>query len=140
VAGLRDLGYDQSRNLTLVYRSADGRADRLAPLAADLVALAPDIVVTLGATAAHAMARATSTIPVVFAPAGDAVATGLVQSLARPGGNVTGLSLNTWILNSKRLEVPKENSRPFDVSPSLGTQTIPPAWHSGRRVRRRVQL
>src|SRR5688572_10440442 len=71
VAGLRDLGYDQSRNLTLLYRSADGRAERLAPLAADLVALAPDVVVTLGATAAHVVARATSTIPVVFAPAGD---------------------------------------------------------------------
>ena len=127
VAGLRDLGYDQSRNLTLLYRSADGRAERLVPLAADLVAIAPDVVVTLGATAAHVVARATSTIPVVFAPAGDAVATGLVQSLARPGGNVTGLSLNTWILNSKRLEVLKENFPTIRRVAVLGNANNPSA-------------
>ena len=106
--GLHDLGYVEGRLLTMIYRSADGRPETLEPLAAELVRLSPDVIVTLGATAARAAKRATSTIPVVFAPAGDAVPAGLVHSLARPGGNLTGLSINTWILNPKRLELLKE--------------------------------
>ena len=108
VHGLHSLGYVEGRNLTIIYRSAGGRPEMLDPLAAELVRLSPDVIVTLGATTARAAKRATSSIPVVFAPAGDAVPAGLVQSLARPGGNATGVSINTWILNPKRLELLKE--------------------------------
>jgi putative tryptophan/tyrosine transport system substrate-binding protein len=106
--GLADLGYIEGQNLILDYRSADGHADRLGPLATELVQLSPNAIVTLGSAATRAAKQATATIPVVFAPAGEAVQGGLVQSLARPGGNVTGLSVNAWLLNQKRLEILKE--------------------------------
>jgi putative ABC transport system substrate-binding protein len=106
--GLRDTGYIEGDNLALDYRSADGRPDLLAFLASDLVRRSPDVIVTLGAAATRAARDASSTIPVVFAPAGDPVQLGFAQSLARPGGNLTGLSLNTWVLNQKRLEIMKE--------------------------------
>jgi putative ABC transport system substrate-binding protein len=106
--GLSDLGYVEGRNLILDYRSANGRSELLAPLAAELARLSPDAIVTLGSAATRAAKQATATIPVVFAPAGEAVQSGLVQSLARPGGNITGLSVNAWLLNQKRLEILKE--------------------------------
>ncbi|HEX2135468.1 MAG TPA: ABC transporter substrate-binding protein [Microvirga sp.] len=106
--GMRDLGYVEGRNLSIEHRVGDGRPERLDEVAAELVQLAPDVIVVAGRAAAVAAARATRTIPIVFAPVGDPVLSGLVSSLAQPGGNVTGVALYASELNQKRLEVLKE--------------------------------
>jgi putative ABC transport system substrate-binding protein len=104
--GLRDLGYVEGRNLVIEYRDAEGKVDRLPALAAELVALKVDVIVTDGGTiAALAAKQATRTLPIVFAAVGDPVTSGLVTSLARPGGNVTGLSSLFPELVGKRLEL-----------------------------------
>ena len=91
--GLRDLGYVEGRNLVIETRSAEGRSERLPALAAELVALKVDVIVTAGGTlAALAAKQATQTVPIVFIALSDPVASGVVRSLAQPGGNVTGLS------------------------------------------------
>src|SRR5262249_41067212 len=90
--GLRDLGYVEGRNLVIEYRDAEGKRERLAAGAAQLVALNVDVIVAPGTLAALAAMRATSTIPIVVPTIGNPVADGLVTSLARPGGNVTGLA------------------------------------------------
>ena len=103
--GLRDLGYVAGRNLLIEYRDADGKLERLPGLAAELVALQVDVIVTGGGTpAALAAKHATSTLPVIFPAAADPITDGLVASLARPGRNVTGLSLLAPDLVGKRLE------------------------------------
>jgi ABC-type uncharacterized transport system substrate-binding protein len=91
--GLRDLGYVEGRNLRIETRAAEGRIEQLAGLAAELVRLRPDVIVAGGTLAILAAKNATSTVPIVMAVSTDPVGAGLVQSLARPGGNVTGLSL-----------------------------------------------
>src|SRR5882672_1731320 len=91
-AGLRDLGYQEGRDFIIEYRWADGNYDRLPALLADLVRLKVDVIVTHGVPGVLAAKQATSTIPIVIAVVGDALGTGLVSSLARPGGNVTGLT------------------------------------------------
>ena len=94
--GLRDLGYVEGRNVVIEYRSAEGKPERFPALAAELVALQVDVIVTGGGTpTALAAKRATRTIPIVFVNSGDPVASGLVTSLARPGGNVTGCPTST---------------------------------------------
>jgi ABC-type uncharacterized transport system substrate-binding protein len=90
--GLRDLGYVEARNLVIEYRDAEGKFERLPALAAELVALKVDVIVAGGTPHALAAQQATRTIPIVVTGAGDPVTSGLVTSLARPGGNVTGLS------------------------------------------------
>jgi putative ABC transport system substrate-binding protein len=90
--GLRDLGYVEGRNLVIEYRDAEGKNERLPALAAELVALKVDVIVTAGTLQTMAAQQATKTIPIVFAQAVDPVTSGLVGSLARPGGNLTGLS------------------------------------------------
>ncbi len=107
-AGLRDLGYQEGRDFIIEYRWADGNYDRLPALLADLVRLKVDVIVTHGVPGVLAAKRATSTIPIVIAVVGDALGTGLVSSLARPGGNVTGLTFFQPELAVKRLEVLKE--------------------------------
>jgi putative tryptophan/tyrosine transport system substrate-binding protein len=103
---LRDLGYVEGRNLVIEYRDAMGKTERFPALAAELVALKVDVIVTAGGTlAAQAAKQATTTIPIVFASVGDPVAEGLVTSLARPGGNLTGLSAVFPELVGKWLEV-----------------------------------
>jgi putative ABC transport system substrate-binding protein len=103
--GLRDLGYVAGRNLIIEYRDAHGQPERLPALAAELVALPVDLIVTGGGTpAALAAKQATSTLPVVFPAAADPVTDALVTSLAKPGRNVTGLSLLAPDLVGKRLE------------------------------------
>ena len=103
--GLRDLGYAEGRNVVIEYRSAEGKFERLPALAAELVALKVDVIVTGGGTPSALVAKqATKTIPIVFAAAADPVMDGLVTSLARPGGNVTGSSLLTPELVGKCLE------------------------------------
>jgi putative ABC transport system substrate-binding protein len=107
-AGLRDLGYVEDKNLVIEFRWADGNYDRLPALAAELVRLKVDVIVTHSVPGARAAKQATKTIPIVFAPVGDAVTTGLVENLARPGGNITGSSFFTPELNAKRLELLKD--------------------------------
>ena len=105
---LRELGYVERQNYAIEYRSADGRPDRFPDLAAELVRLKVDLIVTRGTTGALAAKNATRTIPIVMATSGDPVAAGLVASLARPGGNVTGLSSINAELVGKRLGLLKE--------------------------------
>jgi putative ABC transport system substrate-binding protein len=105
---LRELGYVEGKNLVIEYRYADGKLDRLPDLAAELVGLKVDIIVTIGPGPTLAAKKASGTIPIVFAGASDPVGTGIVSSLARPGGNITGLSLMAPDLDGKRLELLKE--------------------------------
>jgi len=106
--GLHDLGYVEGQNIVLEYRWAEGRAERLPDLAVELVNLKVDVIVAGGTPAPLAAKHATRTIPIVMGGAGDPVGTGLVASLARPGGNVTGLSTLTPELGRKRLQLLKE--------------------------------
>ena len=106
--GLRDLGYVEGRTITLEYRFGDGQADRLPALVAELVRLPVDVLVVVGTTALRPAQHATTTIPIIMAPSGDPVGEGLVASLARPGGNITGLSSRAPELSGKRLELLKE--------------------------------
>ena len=106
--GLRDRGYFEGKNLVIEFRWAEAKYERLPELAAELVRLKPDVLVTHGPPGALAAKRATDTIPIVVGVLGEAVAIGAVDSLARPGGNVTGLSFFVPELNAKRLEVLKE--------------------------------
>jgi putative ABC transport system substrate-binding protein len=107
--GLRDLGYLEGRNLVIEYRDAKGKPERFAALAAELVAMKVDVIVSTGGTAGTLAARqATTTLPIVFTAVGDPVADGLVKSLAQPGGNVTGLSVVSTELVGKWLELLKE--------------------------------
>ena len=106
--GLRDLGWVEGKNIGIEYRYAEGKSDRLPDLAADLVRLNVDIIVTTITPDALAAKNATRVIPIVMAAAGEPVASGIVESLARPGGNVTGLSQMTVELGGKRLELLKE--------------------------------
>jgi putative tryptophan/tyrosine transport system substrate-binding protein len=109
-AGLRDLGYVEGRNIAIEYRFAEGQYDRLPALAAELVRLNVDVLVTHSAVGALAAKQATATnpIPVVMTNVGDAVGSGIVASLARPGGNITGDTFFSPELAAKRLEVLKE--------------------------------
>src|SRR5216684_3299932 len=102
--GLRDLGYVEGRNVVIESRDAEGKLERLPALAAELVALKVDVIVAPNTVAALAAKQATRTLPIVFAVAADPVTSGLVTSLARPGGNVTGLSILAPELIGKRLE------------------------------------
>ncbi len=107
-AGLRDLGYVEQKTIVLEYRWAEGRATRLRALAADLVRLDPDVIVTQGEEGARAAKEATDRIPIVMATSGDPVGAGLVASLAHPGGNITGLSTVTPDMVSKQLQLLRE--------------------------------
>ncbi len=106
--GLRDLGYVEGKSITLEERSSQGQNERFADLASDLVRLNVNIIVTWGTPATLAAKQATTTIPIVMASAGDPVRSGLVSSLAHPGGNVTGLTVLGPDLAAKRLELLKE--------------------------------
>ena len=121
--GLRDLGYVEGRNVVIEYRSAEGKLERFPALAAELVALKVDVIVAPSTPAALAAKQATKTIPIVFTAVADPVASGLVTSLARPGGNVTGLSLLTPELVGKRLELLKQ------AVP--GVSRVAVLWHPG---------
>ena len=108
VQRLRELGWIEGRTVTIEYRWAEGREERIAQIAAEFVRLKVDIVVTSGTPEVLAAKQATSVIPIVFATAGDPVANGLIDSLARPGGNVTGLSLQSNDIAGKRLGLLRE--------------------------------
>src|SRR5260370_37732427 len=106
--GLSETGYVEGQNLAIEYRLAEGHYDRLPALAADLVARKVDLIATGNVASALAAKSATSTIPSAFVSAGDPVAAGLVASLARPGGNLSGVSLMSTELSAKRLELLSE--------------------------------
>ncbi len=106
--GLRELGYVEEKNIAIEYRYAAGMANRLSDLVTELVSLKVDVIVTSGTPAALAAKKATKTIPIVFASVGNPVGSGIVDSLAQPGANVTGLSSFTGDLSGKRLELLKE--------------------------------
>jgi putative ABC transport system substrate-binding protein len=108
VQRLRQLGWIEGRTVTIEYRWAEGDSARNAEIATELVQVKPSIIVTNGSAAAAAVKRVTSSIPIVFAVAGDPVGTGLVGSLARPGGNVTGLSIQQTDTATKRVELLRE--------------------------------
>src|SRR5437870_4727076 len=106
--GLRELGHIEGQNITIEYRFASGQVGRLPELAAELVRLKPDVIVTPGTPASLAAKQATGTIPIVFAGVADAVGAGLVANFARPGGNITGLTSISAELGGKRLELLKQ--------------------------------
>jgi putative ABC transport system substrate-binding protein len=111
--GLRDLGYIEGQTIAIEYRWAESRYDRLPALAADLVRAQVAVIITQGTPAAFAAKQATTTIPIVMAIVGNPVDTGIVSSLARPGGNVTGSSFFYAELSAKRLEIMKELMPPL---------------------------
>jgi len=106
--GLHELGYTEGRNIAIDYRYAEGRPERLPELATELVRLHPDVMLAIGGDVASFAARAAQTIPLVFAVSSDPVQTGLVASIARPGGNATGVTFLMDELAAKRLELLKE--------------------------------
>jgi len=111
--GLRDLGYVEGRNIVIEYRWAEGKYERFPALIAELLALKVDVIVTAGTPATLAVKKATTSVPLVMVAVGDPVGAGIVASLARPGGNITGLSSIAPELEGKRLELLRE------VSPKL---------------------
>ena len=111
--GLRELGYEEGRNIIIEYRWADGKYDHFPVLVAELIAAKVDAIVTAGTPAALAVKNATTTVPLVMVAVGDPIGTGLVPSLARPGGNLTGLSSIAPDLEGKRLQLLRE------VTPAL---------------------
>jgi ABC-type uncharacterized transport system substrate-binding protein len=135
--GLRELGYVEGRNLIVDYRSADGDAQRFPDLAAELVRLNVDLIVTRGTPAANAAKAATQTIPVVMATMGDPRA--IVTSFARPGGNVTGVTTFSTELTAKRIEILKElvpNLARVALLHNMGNPAAPPEWDETKAAAR----
>ena len=121
--GLRELGYVEGKNIMMEYRYAEGKLDRLPALAAELVHLKVGVIVTGGPTPTRAAKEATNTIPIVMANDADPVGSGVVASLARPGGNITGLSNLAPEISGKRLELLKEVVPRLSRLAVLGTST-----------------
>ncbi len=139
--GLRDLGYVEGRNLIIDYRSADGRAERFPDLAAELVRLKVDLIVTRGTPAARAAKSATETIPVVMATMGDPRA--IVASFARPGGNITGMTTFSTELTAKRIELLKElvpKLGRIALVHNMGNPAAPPEWEETLTASRALGL
>ena len=107
-SGLRDFGYVEGKNLVVEYRWAEGKYERLLELAAELIRSKVEVIVTHGTPGTRAAKQATTTIPIVMATVADPVATGIVASFARPGGNITGSTFSSPELNAKRLDLLKE--------------------------------
>ncbi len=123
--GLRDVGYVEGKNIVIEYRYADRKVDRLPTLAAALVRLKVDVIVTSATIETLAAKKATNTIPIVMINVGDPVGSGFVASLARPGSNITGLSTVSPELSGKRLELLKEITPNLSRVAVLGNSTIP---------------
>jgi putative ABC transport system substrate-binding protein len=141
--GLRELGYVEDRNYVLEYRSADGDAQRYPALADELVRLGVDLIVTRGTPAARAAKNATEKIPIVMAAIGEPLGVGVVESLARPGGNLTGLSAFVTELAGKRVELVKE-LRPGGSTAALfhnmGNPVVPPQWEETKKAAQALGL
>jgi putative ABC transport system substrate-binding protein len=123
--GLRELGYVEGKNIVIEWRYAEGKLDRLPALTAELVRLKVDVIVTGGPTATGFLKKATTTIPIVMGFDTDPVGNGLVASLARPGGNITGLSVLSPELGGKRLEILKDVVPKLSRVAVLGSSTLP---------------
>jgi putative ABC transport system substrate-binding protein len=139
--GLRALGYVEGRNLVIEYRSADGRAERFAELASELVGLEMDLIVTRGTPAANAAKAATATTPIIMATMGDPRA--LVTSFARPGGNITGVTTFSTELTAKRIELLKElapSIRRVALLHNMGNPAAPPEWEETKAAARSMSL
>ena len=134
--GLRELSYVEGKNIVIELQSADGKLDRLPALAAELVRLNVAVIVTTGGNPTRAAKAATSTIPIVMTNDADPVANGFVASLARPGGNITGLSTLAPELSGKRLEILREVLPKLSRVAVLGTSTGP----GSAQVLREVEL
>jgi putative ABC transport system substrate-binding protein len=134
--GLRELGYVEGKNIVVEWRYAQGKPDRVSQLAAELVGLKVDVIVTAGPTPTRAVKQATKTIPTVMTQDGDPVGNGFVASLARPGGNITGLSRLTPELSGKQLELLKEIVPKLSRVAVFGTSTQP----GNAQVLREVEL
>jgi putative ABC transport system substrate-binding protein len=130
-AGMRALGYVDGQNLVIDYRSVDGRLERLPELVAELIRLKCDVMVTRGTPATLAAKDATPTIPIVVTAVGEPVETGMVQSLSRPGGNVTGLSAFTTQLAQKRIELLRELAPQISrigYMSNMSNASVPAQW------------
>jgi ABC-type uncharacterized transport system substrate-binding protein len=123
--GLRQLGYAEGKNIVIDVRGAEGKLDRLNELAAELVRLKVEVIVTLGPAPTRAAKAATATIPIVMTQDPDPVGNGFVASLARPGGNITGLSTQAPEISGKQLELLKETVPKLSHLAVFGTSTIP---------------
>ncbi len=135
--GLRELGYIENQNYILEYRSADGDGERFPTLANELVELHVDLILTRGTPAARGAKNATETIPVVMAAIGEPLGVGVVASLARPGGNVTGLSAFVTELAGKRVELVKElrsGSSTVALLHNMGNPVVPPQWEETKKA------
>lgn len=132
--GLRNLGYAEGKNIVTEYRSAEGKYDRLPALAAELVRLKVEVIVTGGPGASRTAKEATATIPIVMAQDSDPVGNGFVASLARPGGNITGLSTLAPELSGKQLELMKEIIPKLSRVAVFGSSTSPGNAQSLREV------
>ena len=132
--GLRELGYVEGKNIVIEYRNAEGKLDRLPALASELVRLKVDVIVTGGSSATHPAKEATSTIPIVMTQDNDPVGSGFVASLARPGGNITGLSRLAPEISGKRLELLKEIVPKLSRVTVFGTSTEPANAQSLREI------
>jgi putative ABC transport system substrate-binding protein len=141
--GLRDRGYVEGQNIAFDYRSADGSGERFPELAAELVGLRVDLILTRGTPAAQAAKNATSTIPVVMAAIGEPLGMGVVAGLAHPGGNVTGLSAFTNQLAGKRVELVKElipSLTRIALFHNMGNPVVPPQWEETKIAARAMGL
>jgi putative ABC transport system substrate-binding protein len=143
-SGLRDLGYDD-QNLFIFYRYAEGKPERLADLAAELLREKPDLVLALGGDVAPYAVKATSTIPIVFVSSADPVQLGLAASLARPAGNATGVTLQLDDTASKRLEflkeaVPRVRHAAFLWNPDHADNELRETQRAARNLDMRLQL
>src|SRR2546428_1410804 len=123
--GLRELGYVEGKNIVIESRFAEGNLDRLPALAAELISLNVDVIVTGGAANTHAVKEATKIIPIVMALDSDPVGAGFIASLARPGGNITGLSTLAPEISGKQLELLKEIVPKLSRLAVLGNSTTP---------------
>ena len=123
--GLRELGYVEGKNIIIEWRSAEGKPDRLPALAAELVSLQVDVLVSYGPTPTRAAKKATTKVPIVMSFDGDPVGSGVVASLARPGGNITGLSSLAPEISGKQLELLKEIVPTLSRVAVLGNSTEP---------------
>ncbi len=136
--GLRELGYVEGKNIIIEWRSSEEKLDHLPALVAELVRLNVDVIVTGGAAATGPAKEATSTIPIVMAQDRDPVATGFVASLARPGGNITGLSRLAPELSGKQVDLLKEIVPRLSRVAALGTSTNPGNAHRLSNLRERA--
>ena len=142
--GLRERGYTEGKDIALEYRYAEGKVDRLPLLATELVQLKVDVIVTTSGNSARAAAEATKTIPIVLTTGSDPVKSGLAESLAKPGRNITGLSIIEEDLSGKRVEILKETFpkmmrlaylwNPLAVSYSAGTTSANPSYDEAEKI------